>query len=59
MPAALRVRPVGLEGVSTPVDEEVKVIRHHAGGAFRRGRCIFSSLKSSGRDRYFMLVVKG
>jgi hypothetical protein len=32
MPAAFRVRPVGLEGVSPPVDEKVKVARYHAGG---------------------------
>lgn len=29
---ALRVRPIGLEGVRPPVDEETKVIRRHAGG---------------------------
>jgi hypothetical protein len=34
MPGAFRVRPVGLEGVSTPVYEEVEVIRHDAGGRF-------------------------
>ncbi len=34
MPGALRVGSVGLEGVSTPVDEEAEVIRHHAGRGF-------------------------
>ena len=31
MPAASRVRPVGLEGVGPPVHEEAEVVRHHAG----------------------------
>jgi len=35
MPAAFRVRPVGLEGVRTPVDEEVEVVRYHAGRHFK------------------------
>jgi hypothetical protein len=34
MPGTFRVRPVGLEGVGPPVDEEAKVIRHHTGGRF-------------------------
>jgi hypothetical protein len=34
MPGAFRVRSVGLEGVSSPVDEEVEVIRDHAGRRF-------------------------
>jgi len=32
MPATFRVGSVGLEGVSTPVNEEAEVIRHYAGG---------------------------
>jgi hypothetical protein len=33
MTGSFRVRPVGLEGVSTPVDEEMEVIRHQTGGS--------------------------
>ena len=32
MPRTFRAWPVGLEGVSTPVDEEAEVIRHLTGG---------------------------
>ena len=32
MPGAFWVRPVGLEGVGPAVDEQAKVIRHHAAG---------------------------
>jgi hypothetical protein len=34
MPATFQVRPIGLEGVGPAVDEEVKVVRHYAGGRF-------------------------
>jgi hypothetical protein len=34
MPGAFWAGSVGLEGISAAVDEEVKVIRHHAGGRF-------------------------
>jgi hypothetical protein len=34
MPGTFWVRPVGLERVSTPLDEEVEVVRHHTGGRF-------------------------
>ncbi len=34
MTAAFRVGSIGLKRVSTPVDEEMKVVRHHAGGRF-------------------------
>src|SRR5208283_1992230 len=34
MPGAFRVRPVGLEGVGPPVDEEAEVVRHHTGWRF-------------------------
>ena len=34
MPGTFRVRPVGLEGVSTPAHKEAEVIRHHAGRCF-------------------------
>jgi hypothetical protein len=50
--------PVGLEGVSPVVDEELEIIRHHAGGALRRSSRILSSLMSDRRHRYFMFVVK-
>ncbi len=32
MLCAFRIRPVELEGVSTPVDEEVEVVRPHSAG---------------------------
>ena len=32
MAGTFRVRPVGLEGVGPPIDEEAKVVCHHAGG---------------------------
>jgi hypothetical protein len=38
MPATFRVRPVGLEGVSTPVDDEAEVMSHHTGGRFETKR---------------------
>src|SRR5207302_4166960 len=34
IPAAFRVRALGLEGVGPPVDEEAEVVRHHASGRF-------------------------
>jgi hypothetical protein len=58
MPAASRVRPVGLEGVGPAVHEEVEVVRHHSGGRFQRSFGTLCSLKSGGPHRYFMLVVK-
>ena len=32
VPAAFRVRPVGLEGVGPPIHKEAEVVRHHVGG---------------------------
>ena len=52
------VRPVGLKGVSTTVDEEVEVIRHHAGGRFEMKVPHFLLSEVIWRSHHFMLVVK-
>ena len=36
MTGTFRARPVGLQGVGPPVDEETEVIRHHTGWRFER-----------------------
>src|SRR5580698_3958658 len=35
MPAAIRVRPVRLQGVGPPVHKEAEVVRHHTGWRFQ------------------------